>query len=64
MFRIKKSTDGQFYFVLVARNGQTLATSETYTKRGKCIEGITAVCLRLDGFNPKHPIIVDETRDN
>ncbi|GLI00676.1 YegP family protein [Phytohabitans aurantiacus] len=29
-FHINKATNGQFYWKIVASNGQTLATSETY----------------------------------
>lgn len=31
-FRIKKASNGQFRFNIVASNGQIVATSETYTR--------------------------------
>ncbi|MCY3673898.1 MAG: YegP family protein [Paracoccaceae bacterium] len=42
-FDIKPSTDGQFYFVLVAPNGKTIATSEMYTTKQSARVGIDAV---------------------
>jgi uncharacterized protein YegP (UPF0339 family) len=36
---IKKSKDGQFYFVLVAANGEPILTSETYTRRADAERG-------------------------
>ncbi len=29
-FKVRKSTNGQYYFTVVASNGKTLAHSETY----------------------------------
>ena len=42
-FNIKTACNGQFYFVLVARNGKPIATSETYKTRQACYKGITSV---------------------
>jgi uncharacterized protein YegP (UPF0339 family) len=42
-FHLKRSEDKQFYFVLIARNGQTLLTSETYTRKSSCIKAITSM---------------------
>jgi uncharacterized protein YegP (UPF0339 family) len=42
-FNIKTANNGQFYFILVARNGKTIATSETYLTRQACYKGITSV---------------------
>ncbi len=42
-FVIKKGRTGQFRFSLVGRNGQTVATSETYTTKASCMNGIKAV---------------------
>lgn len=39
-FEIKKSTNKQFYFNLKAGNGQVIVTSETYTTKQNCINGI------------------------
>jgi uncharacterized protein YegP (UPF0339 family) len=33
------SQGGQYHFVLVAENGQVVATSETYTTKRRCLEG-------------------------
>ena len=41
-FVIKKGRNGQFRFSLVGRNGQIVATSETYTTRASCLNGIKA----------------------
>ena len=47
MVKINRSKDNQFYFILTSpRNGQTILTSETYTKKSKCIEGIH-IAIRL-----------------
>lgn len=42
-FRISKSKDGQFYFVLMAENNEPLLTSETYTSRAAAQNGIRSV---------------------
>jgi uncharacterized protein YegP (UPF0339 family) len=42
-FVIKKRRSGQFRFSLVGRNGQIVATSETYTTKASCMNGIKAV---------------------
>lgn len=42
-FEIKKSTDGQFYFVLVAPNNEVIAKSEMYKSKDGCENGIRAV---------------------
>ena len=42
-FVIKKGRSGQFRFSLVGRNGQIVATSETYTTKASCMSGIKAV---------------------
>lgn len=36
--KIKESKDNQFYFVIIASNGETLATSEMYTTKQSCKE--------------------------
>lgn len=46
-FKIHKSTDNQFYWTLVGANGETLATSETYTRKEKCIKTINNICFSL-----------------
>lgn len=42
-FVIKKGRTGQFRFSLVGRNGQIVATSEVYTTKASCMNGIKAV---------------------
>lgn len=55
-FKIKRSTDNQFYFVLIARNGQVVLTSETYTRKAACRKAITSLVKQV-----WKSIIVDET---
>ena len=42
-FEIKKSEDGQFYFTLKAVNNEIIATSEMYTSKQNCQNGIESV---------------------
>src|SRR3990172_8773749 len=42
-FRISRSRDGQFYFVLTAENGEPLLSSETYTSKAAAQNGIRSV---------------------
>jgi uncharacterized protein YegP (UPF0339 family) len=42
-FEIKLSTDNQYYFVLTAPNNEVIATSEMYTTKSNCKNGIDAV---------------------
>lgn len=42
-FVIKKSTDSQYYFTIVAGNGQKLCTSETYTTKQSAKDTITSI---------------------
>ena len=42
-FVIKKRTDGQYMFNLVAPNGEIILTSEGYTTKDNCINGISSV---------------------
>jgi uncharacterized protein YegP (UPF0339 family) len=42
-FEIHKSKDRQFYFILKARNGQVIATSETYKTKESCKKGIKSI---------------------
>jgi len=57
-FKIKQSTDGQFYSVLVAGNGQTLLTSETYKAKFKCMATVKNIAKRFALPVP----IIDETK--
>lgn len=42
-FTVKQAKDGQFYFNLTAKNGQTIASSEMYTTKAACMNGIASV---------------------
>lgn len=42
-FVIDKASNGQYYFVLKAANGQVIATSETYVSKQSCDNGIESV---------------------
>lgn len=39
---IRKASNGQFYWILKATNGEVLATSETYTRREDAERGVEA----------------------
>jgi uncharacterized protein YegP (UPF0339 family) len=42
-FEIKRSTNNQFYFVIIAPNNKDIGTSEMYTTKDACKDGIQAV---------------------
>jgi len=42
-FEINDSDDGQYYFNLKANNGEVVATSEMYTTKQSCRDGINSV---------------------
>ena len=42
-FHLKKSSDGQFRFVLKAGNGETILTSELYRAKPSALNGIESV---------------------
>ena len=42
-FHLKKSSDGQFRFVLKAGNGETILTSELYKVKPSALNGIESV---------------------
>ena len=42
-FLLKQAKNGQFYFNLTAKNGQVIATSEMYTSKSACENGIASV---------------------
>jgi uncharacterized protein YegP (UPF0339 family) len=42
-FIIQKSKNGQWFFNLVAANGEVIATSEMYTSKQACYNGVDAV---------------------
>ena len=55
-FEIKKSDDGQFYFTLKVVNNEIIATSEMYTTKENCQNGIDSVKT-----NAPNAEIVDKT---
>ncbi|MCB1652005.1 MAG: YegP family protein [Alphaproteobacteria bacterium] len=42
-FIIKQAKNGQFYFNLTAKNGQIIASSEMYSSKSACENGIRSV---------------------
>lgn len=42
-FEIKTRTNGEFQFNLLASNGQVILTSEGYTSKAACLNGIQSV---------------------
>ena len=42
-FVIKKSSNGQFRFNIVASNGQVLATSEMYTRKQSALDTVKSI---------------------
>ena len=42
-YDLKKAADGQYYFRLVAANGQVVSVSEMYPTRKNAVRGIDAV---------------------
>ena len=56
MITIKKSKNSQYYFLVKARNGKVLVTSETYKTRGGARKGIRA--LRFSAYSN----VKDETK--
>ncbi len=57
-FVINKGRGGQFRFSLVGRNGQIVATSDTYTTKASCMNGIKAVKTLAAGAD-----IEDQTKE-
>lgn len=43
VFALKRSTDGQYYFNLVAANNEVILTNERYRLRGSALNGILSV---------------------
>ncbi len=55
---IRKGRTGQFRFVVIAENGEPLATSELYTTKAKCRKGIKALTETVLGV---HTAVTDTT---
>lgn len=50
---IRKATNGQFWWVLKAGNGETILTSETYTTKQGCQSGINSSKINTADSNFK-----------
>jgi uncharacterized protein YegP (UPF0339 family) len=55
-FEIKKATNKQYYFALIAPNNEAIAQSEMYKEKESCKDGIASV----KKYAPTAPI-VDKT---
>lgn len=56
MFKVKQRENGKYYFILLAKNGYVLVTSQDYNSKISCYNGIESV--RRHSFDA---VIVDET---
>lgn len=43
MIHIKQSQDGLYYFIIVSKNGRTLATSQMYKRKENAMNGVTSL---------------------
>lgn len=50
-FIIKNGSNGHFYFVLTAKNGQVILTSQSYTTKAACIRGVESVKTNASDVN-------------
>jgi uncharacterized protein YegP (UPF0339 family) len=48
-FVLKKASNGQFRFNLVASNGQVVATSETYVRKQSALDTIESIRSKVGG---------------
>lgn len=51
-FAVRKSSDGQFYWVLIADNGEVEATSEMYSREADAARGAAAAQANAAAANP------------
>lgn len=47
-FSLRKSSDGQFYFLIKANNDEVVATSETYKRKESALHTINAIKNGID----------------
>ncbi|WP_426503257.1 YegP family protein [Dactylosporangium sp. McL0621] len=47
-FVVKKTSNGQYRFNMVASNGQVVATSETYTRKSSALNTIASIQQRAN----------------
>ncbi|NAW50112.1 DUF1508 domain-containing protein [Elizabethkingia argentiflava] len=52
-YLIRKSTNGQYWWVLKAGNGETILTSETYTTKQNCLKGVESSKVNIADGNFK-----------
>lgn len=57
-FELKRSEDGQWHFVLKAKNGRVICQSETYKRKSGALNGIASVVE-----NALDRLVVDENGD-
>ena len=50
-YQIKKTSNSQYRWVLKATNGETLITSETYTTKQNCLNGIASSKVSVSDKN-------------
>lgn len=62
MYRIKQSSDGQFYNILIGTNGKVLSQCETEKTHASVVKNIKAQMRRLRTYDNLIEII-DETRN-
>jgi uncharacterized protein YegP (UPF0339 family) len=60
---IFKGINEQFYFRIIADNGEIVATSEGYVSKQGCKDGIKAVKNVMDTRDVRGPNIVDITKE-
>ncbi len=53
-FKIRRSTNAQYYFTINATNGQTLATSETYWNKADCVAAAQSIKGSAGGATIQH----------
>jgi uncharacterized protein YegP (UPF0339 family) len=61
-YRRKQSRDGRHYFDLVAANGRIIGTSQMYTTKRRCLDGINAVKRVAPGAPTYSQITQQEVR--
>jgi uncharacterized protein YegP (UPF0339 family) len=64
MFKLKRSEDGQFYYVFVAENGETLCDCETMHNHKDVLKNINSLvwAIRAMPDNWQETNIIDETK--
>ena len=48
-YEVREATDGSFYFVLIADNGEVVVTSETYTRHADAERGAADAAEAAEG---------------